>query len=394
MRHIPSTCLCTLLFSALFSCLNELRPGGSSAVLSISMEDDFFDAIRDNDVARVTDLLNQDNSLLGNIVARDNGEGEMKERTPLMYAAQLGNQPMVSLLLEQGAQVNQANSEGDTPFITATQEGHLGVVEYLKKIEFIQAIREGNLEKVRKVVEEEGVDIINNFYSTGSDERFTPLQIAALNGKNSIVKFFVSHDNTSIDTRTEQGNFTALHLAVKKNQRDVVKTLIEFGANKNAQSNEGMTPLHIAAKKGFRRTAEILIDQGVGIHVSNREGATAVYLAHQGGHQRIEERLLAQGAKLEITDNITGTGRRNNDGTTGSGRRNDDGPTGTGRRNDDGPTGTGRRNDDGTTGSGRRNDDGTTSTGRRNDDGTTGSGRRNDDGTTGSGRRNDDGTSI
>ena len=53
-------------------------------------------------------------------------------------------------------------------------------------MEFVQAIREGNLEKVRKAVEDEGVGIINNFYTTDSGEHFTPLQIAALNGQKSI----------------------------------------------------------------------------------------------------------------------------------------------------------------------------------------------------------------
>ena len=104
----------------------------------------FFDAIRDNDVASVTDLLNQDSRLLEKIVERNNGQGAMRERTPLMYAAQLGNQPMVSLLLEHGAQVDQANNNGATPLYIAAANGHLAVAQYL--------VGQGGQRSIRQIV--------------------------------------------------------------------------------------------------------------------------------------------------------------------------------------------------------------------------------------------------
>lgn len=54
--------------------------------------------------------------------------------------------------------------------------------------------------------------------------------------------------------------FTALHFAAQANQIEIVKYLIERGANLNAKSSFNRTPLHLCSLKGHLDVVQILVD--------------------------------------------------------------------------------------------------------------------------------------
>lgn len=56
----------------------------------------------------------------------------------------------------------------------------------------------------------------------------------------------------------EQG-FTPLHLAVERGYPDIVRMLVNSGANIEAQNAEGKTPVEVALDKKFIRSSEILV---------------------------------------------------------------------------------------------------------------------------------------
>lgn len=55
-------------------------------------------------------------------------------RTPLMFAAMMGNLNMAKLLIENGANVNAQSTDGETPLNLAIKEGHSEVINYLKSV--------------------------------------------------------------------------------------------------------------------------------------------------------------------------------------------------------------------------------------------------------------------
>ena len=48
---------------------------------------------------------------------------------------------------------------------------------------------------------------------------------------------------------------------MKEGKKDVVKLLIESGADQNISDDEGVTPLYVAQEKGFSDIVDILTGQ-------------------------------------------------------------------------------------------------------------------------------------
>jgi uncharacterized protein len=51
--------------------------------------------------------------------------------TPLMNAAEIGNEDLLQYLIDHGAEVNERSTSGFTPLILAAAGGHLGCVKAL-----------------------------------------------------------------------------------------------------------------------------------------------------------------------------------------------------------------------------------------------------------------------
>lgn len=59
----------------------------------------------------------------------------------------------------------------------------------------------------------------------------------------------------------QKGN-TALHIASLAGQEEVVKVLIQLGANVNVQSQNGFTPLYMAAQENHDAVVSFLLASG------------------------------------------------------------------------------------------------------------------------------------
>lgn len=94
---------------------------------------------------------------------------------------------------------------------------------------------------------------------------------------------------------------TALMLAVLQGDLDIIKAIIEAGADINAQSNGGMTALMEAASWGHADIAKLLIEAGANINARNTEGSTA--LLYAAGNRRaadVVKILVNAGANLDL----------------------------------------------------------------------------------------------
>ncbi len=74
---------------------------------------------------------------------------------------------------------------------------------------------------------------------------------------------------------------TPLHVAVDRGYLDIVKLLLERGADPNLQSNEGNTPLHLSVISSSADIAYELLKAGADRQVKNSFGKTPVELARE-----------------------------------------------------------------------------------------------------------------
>ena len=131
-------------------------------------------------------------------------------------------------------------------------------------------------------------------YTAYSENLTDELISASKNGKG-----------VNVNEKDEYGS-TALIYAVKNNNSNCVKVLIDNGADVNIKNIVGNTPLTIASKKGNIKIVKTLLSSGADPNLKGKYGWTALMNAVVPGHVNVVEELLEKGADPNIK-NDSGT---------------------------------------------------------------------------------------
>lgn len=175
--------------------------------------------------------------------------------TALAYAAYLGNDLLVSMLLAAGADAERCCDT--TPLMSASSSGHQSVVRLLI----------------------EGGAQVNRADGGG----FTALHYATREGNADIVRLLLE-SGAADEACTADGN-TPLALACRGRHAEIAALLIERRpGDVNCVSNEGDTPLSYAAYNGDLAICKLLVDRGAVVATRNGANVTPVWNAAYGGH--------------------------------------------------------------------------------------------------------------
>ena len=236
-----------------------------------------------------------------------------KGQTPLHMAAEYADLEMLKLLVHNGADLNAEDHDENTPLDKTTNMYRYDVMAYL----YGQGARFGkhagniaNLAAVgdnRKIEELVGAGADVN---TRNTEYRAPLHYAAERGNRELVKLLV---DAGAEVDAEDWYGTPLHLAVKGGHRETVEFLIKARADVNrryvqTQSGHSCAPLHLAADSGKVGTAKLLIVNGADLNGKDKwHGNSVLHYAVRSGHKEMVQLLIAEGADVNATNAMVQT---------------------------------------------------------------------------------------
>jgi ankyrin repeat protein/Mg2+ and Co2+ transporter CorA len=205
-------------------------------------------------------------------------------RILLQACAEIGNERLVEIVLDQGANIDAANESSLPALLYAVQGGHVDTVRLL--------LSRGA-----------------NINGTDSGKR-TAVMLAASSGKLEVLKMLLDR-RADIGAQDKQGRSAVTH-AVSGGHVDVLKILFDYGANARGKDVGGKTPVMYAASNVDCDILDLLLQHGADLHGVDTEGrgplmhAIINEKASMDDKVRILTMLLRKGADVASTGETVG----------------------------------------------------------------------------------------
>uniref|UniRef100_A0A8C5GSM8 Euchromatic histone-lysine N-methyltransferase 2 n=1 Tax=Gouania willdenowi TaxID=441366 RepID=A0A8C5GSM8_GOUWI len=204
-------------------------------------------------------------------------------RSALHAAAQKGLLEICYMLVQAGAQVDTKDKELRTPLLEAIVNNHIEVAHYLIKngacvyhndgyTGLHHAAKMGNLEIVNMLLETGQVDV--NAQDSGG---WTPIIWAAEHKHVQVIKSLLNR-GADVSISDKELN-VCLHWAAYAGNVDIAELVLNAGCSLASANLHGDTPLHIAAREGYLECVTLFLSRGADIDILNREGETPLSLA-------------------------------------------------------------------------------------------------------------------
>lgn len=191
----------------------------------------------------------------------------------LILAAERGDTHQVKRLLNEGANINERDDRGRTAIMAGTHANKPETVKLLieagadinlqdnmKDNPFLYAGAEGLTEVLKLLIQAKADTKLTNRYGGSA------LIPAAEKGHVENVKLLLTETDVNVNHINNLGWTALLEAVILTNggpkHQEIVKLLIEHGADVNIADKEGVTPLQHAKKRGFTEIASMLTSAG------------------------------------------------------------------------------------------------------------------------------------
>jgi ankyrin repeat protein len=251
--------------------------------------------------------------------------------SPLMFAAQQGDADSARVLIKAGAKANEAQPKTAlTPLLIASAEGQAKTVDVLLDSGANpNAVDANGYAALHRVVRDSdyGMDlerkeailtIVKSLLKHGANPNLRieqDKQKAADEVKRGANAFYGKRAALTVTEIILQGA-TPLLLAAEVNDLDVIKTLVDAGADPKIATEQGTTALMMAAGAGTDvqrarepeeralavETAKYLVDHGADVNAAGQFGWTPLHAAAYQGLNDVIAYLVGKGAKIDQMD--------------------------------------------------------------------------------------------
>lgn len=203
-------------------------------------------------------------------------------QTPLIWCSLDRHVDSVRALIKAGADVNATADGGHTALMVAARNGSAAVVRILLAAKaHVDARMKGGMTALHQAAEAGNVEVIELLLAAGADISArnesvgTPLHYA---GRNPDVARCLLKHGCPVDAPGNEDSLgmPALSSTVAFGNTEVIKLLLEAGANINAQDQRGETALMWAAQLGKTDVLKLLIQSHADLNRTNSLGWTAM----------------------------------------------------------------------------------------------------------------------
>ena len=175
------------------------------------------------------------------------------------------------------------------------------------KLEVWKAARDGKTDVLvdffKKIIRDDAIDEILHHHKDKSGQKTTPLVIAAYTGNDKIVDVLLQF-GAKIDQKGTFGiknrgyicSATALWCASWMGHYNIVKLLVDNGANVNLPTDNGSTPILVACHQGSFEIVRFLVESGADVNATNNYKETCLNSPSEKGYYKIVQYLLENGA--------------------------------------------------------------------------------------------------
>ncbi len=274
---------------------------------------DLFDAIRRNDLAVLKTGLKKG----ADLNARDR-----RGATPLMHAAAFGSLDAMKLLIAAGADVNASNSFDATALVWAAGDP-AKVRLLLDRGATANAVTKQRRTPLSAAAAyDSSAEVVRLLLAKGADSRAGDgaAALLAANARDP-ESLRLLLEKGAEHTVKDQFSFNPLLNAVSANNLAAVKLLLAAGADVNFSSNAAfkvpkgiialsrLSPLMMAVPYGAPEMVRTLLDAGANVNVKDIRDMTPLMLAVASEKQDVEvvRMLLAKGADVHARSNVDET---------------------------------------------------------------------------------------
>ena len=264
------------------------------------------DYVRSGNFPGFRSLLNQHPRL----ALRPNALG----RTPLHFAAELGNVAFMQYLLDRVATpykvdvrsfIDATSYSGETCLMLAASQGNKKAAEWLISKQADINLMAANGYTALDYAAEAGFSQLAELlvaHKADTEKAKIYHQVRARNVQRAQARIISTKDNANLqrpkaDSVGMEG-LTTLHAAALQGDIDSLKAALEEGADIEAFSQDGATPLMLAASKGHHNVVKLLLASGANIDATSTKGWTTLMDAVHNQDARTVEQLISNGADV------------------------------------------------------------------------------------------------